>query len=292
MSTYNVATNTREGSRVDLEAPLMPARAFFYAVVEEVGENGFLVRKVYEVLDEKTLERSKLPVDVLEREMIPERLGFQSRAPKSNVSIAWHVRGQTNSRFVSFSNSFPEGPGRLHGRVTYVDIDKAIRAGAIPVSPEDIQADLDRHLKKYPHAAEAIHQAKAWATIDREILLEGRPVPASAVFNPQSLRFVRNAVRVGRVIQVVGVFFTAYDLKIAASESARLHSIKPISQEILRQAGGWAGAVAGAKLGASVGAAYGITTGPGLVVTGLVGGVIFGTMGYFGANDWAEKLFE
>jgi len=80
MTTYNVATNAREGSVVELEAPLMPARAFFYAVVEEVGENGFLVRKVYEVLDEATLEQSRLPVDVLKNEMNPEADHLAQRA--------------------------------------------------------------------------------------------------------------------------------------------------------------------------------------------------------------------
>lgn len=96
----------------------------------------------------------------------------------------------------------------------------------------------------------------------------------------------------GRVIQVVGIFFTAYDLKVAASESVKLQSIKPISQEVLRQAGGWAGAVAGAKLGASVGVTCGVVTGPGVIVTGLVGGVLFGAMGYFGADHLAQRAFE
>lgn len=292
MSTYNVATNTREGSRVDLEAPLMPARAFFYAVVEEVGEKGFLVRKVYEVLDEKTLEQSKLPIEILEEEMFPERNGINYRAPNSNISIAGHVKGDKLSRYMSATDAFPDGSPRLNGRVTYIDIEKALRAGARIISQEAIQRDLDRHLLKYPHTRVKTLEAKDWARIDHEVLLNGKPVPASAIFNPQSLPQAQGYVRVGRVVQVVGIFFTAYDLKIAASESVRLQSMKPISQEVLRQAGGWTGAVAGAKLGASVGATYGVVTGPGLIVTGLIGGVIFGVMGYYGADYWAERVFE
>ncbi|KAI3589072.1 hypothetical protein D9X30_5884 [Cupriavidus sp. U2] len=292
MTTYNVATNAREGSRVELEAPLMPARAFFYAVVEEVGQNGFLVRKVYEVLDEATLEQSKLPIDVLKNEMNPERKGINYRAPDSNISIAGHVKGNKFSKYMSATDFFPSGSPRLDGRVTYVDIEKALRAGARIVSQDAIQRDLDRHLLKYPHTRIKTLEAKDWARIDREVLLNGKPVPASAIFNPETLPQAQGYVRVGRVIQVVGIFFTAYDLKVAASESMKLQSIKPISQEVLRQAGGWAGAVAGAKLGASVGVTYGVVTGPGVIVTGLVGGVLFGAMGYFGADHLAQRAFE
>lgn len=292
MTTYNIATNAREGSRVDLEAPLMPARAFFYAVVEEVGENGFLVRKVYEVLDELTLEQSRLPIEVLKNEMNPERNGINYRAPDSKITIARHVMGDKFSKYMSATDFFPHGSPRLHGRVTYVDIEKALRAGARIVSQDAIQRDLDRHLSKYPHTRVKTLQAKDWARIDREVLLEGKPVPASAIFNPQTLPQAQAYVRVGRVIQVVGIFFTAYDLKVAASESVRLQSIKPISQEVLRQAGGWAGAVAGAKLGASAGVTLGVVTGPGVIVTGLAGGLLFGAMGYFGADYLSQRVFE
>lgn len=292
MTTYNVATNAREGSRVELEAPLMPARAFFYAVVEEVGQNGFLVRKVYEVLDETTLRQAKLPLEVLENEMFPEIKGINYRAPDSNISIARHVMGSKISKYMSSSGLFPDGSPRLNGRITYIDIEKALRAGARIVSQDAIQRDLDRHLLKYPHTRAKTLEAKDWARIDREVLFEGKPVPASAIFNPQTLPQARGYVRVGRVIQVVGIFFTAYDLKVAASESVKLQSIKPISQEVLRQAGGWAGAVAGAKLGASVGVTCGVVTGPGVIVTGLVGGVLFGAMGYFGADHLAQRAFE
>ena len=40
------------------------------------------------------------------------------------------------------------------------------------------------------------------------------------------------------------------------------------------------------------GAAVGIETGPGVVLTGLIGGVIFGTAGYFGADWVADHIDE
>ncbi|HIE9781355.1 TPA: hypothetical protein ACXRZB_002721 [Klebsiella pneumoniae] len=51
-------------------------------------------------------------------------------------------------------------------------------------------------------------------------------------------------------------------------------------------------AVAGAKIGTVAGAAVGIETGPGVVLTGLIGGVIFGTAGYFGADWVADHIDE
>ncbi|PLP99190.1 hypothetical protein CYJ10_18020 [Cupriavidus pauculus] len=40
---------------------------------------------------------------------------------------------------------------------------------------------------------------------------------------------------------------------------------------------------------AAIGVTYGVVTGPGVIVTGLVGGVLFGTMGYFGADYLAQR---
>ena len=91
--------------------------------------------------------------------------------------------------------------------------------------------------------------------------------------------------KVGRVLMVVGVVFTAVDLGLAGKRSVEQNSFKPIGAEVVRQAGGWGMALAGVKIGAVAGAAVGVATGPGLIVTGAIGAVIFGAAGYFGA-DW------
>jgi len=67
--------------------------------------------------------------------------------------------------------------------------------------------------------------------------------------------------------------------------------MKPISAEVVRQAGGWGSAVAGMKIGAATGAALGIETGPGALLTGLVGGIVFGAAGYYGA-DWVADFID
>ena len=92
-------------------------------------------------------------------------------------------------------------------------------------------------------------------------------------------------------MQVVGIVLTAYDLEQASEKSFRAKSVKPISAEVIRQAGGWGAAVAGFKVGGIASAALGIETGPGAVLTGLAGGIIFGAAGYFGA-DWVADHID
>lgn len=83
-------------------------------------------------------------------------------------------------------------------------------------------------------------------------------------------------------MQVLGIVLTAYDLEQASEKAFRAKSVKPISAEVLRQAGGWGAAVAGFKVCRVAGAALRIETSQGAVLTGLAGGIIFGAAGYFG----------
>jgi hypothetical protein len=83
---------------------------------------------------------------------------------------------------------------------------------------------------------------------------------------------------------VVGIVLTAVDLGLATKKSIDQNSFKPVGAEVIRQVGGWGGAIAGAKIGAIGGAALGIETGPGAIVTGAIGAIVFGAAGYFGAG--------
>lgn len=122
-------------------------------------------------------------------------------------------------------------------------------------------------------------------------MLHGEKIPAAAIFTPGTLKYTKYFTRGARVVQVTGIVFTAYDLEQASEKSLKNGSVKPITAEVIRQAGGWGMAVAGAKIGTAAGAAVGIETGPGAVLTGLVGGIIFGTAGYFGA-DWVADYID
>jgi len=78
----------------------------------------------------------------------------------------------------------------------------------------------------------------------------------------------------------------------AGVESYSTGSVKPIGKEVIRQAGGWAGAAAGFEAGFATGALVGVETGPGALLFGLAGGLIFGTASYFGASWAANKLIR
>jgi hypothetical protein len=49
--------------------------------------------------------------------------------------------------------------------------------------------------------------------------------------------------------------------------------------------------MAGFKIGAATGALLGVETGPGAIVSGLIGGIVFGGAGYFGA-DWVADYID
>jgi len=123
-------------------------------------------------------------------------------------------------------------------------------------------------------------------------------VPAGGVARTQDIGkwynqpATRTAGRVGGgALSVYGVYTTTMDLADAAGESIATGSVKPIAAESIRQTGGWVAGAKGFKVGFGVGAACGIKTGPGLVVTGLIGGTIIGTAGYMGA-DWAAGFIH
>lgn len=81
---------------------------------------------------------------------------------------------------------------------------------------------------------------------------------------------------------------------VGCNRSICLKPIRPLEKEVIRQTGGWTGswasAVAGARVGASVGAMVGIEPGPGAVITGAIGGILFGAIGYFGGSMIANEI--
>ena len=83
---------------------------------------------------------------------------------------------------------------------------------------------------------------------------------------------------------------TSSDLARATDQSFAQKSFKPVGAEVVRQVGGWGGAFAGGKIGFGIGALFGIETGLGAIVTGTVGAIIFGAMGYFGADMIADQI--
>ncbi|ARU90448.1 hypothetical protein [Pseudomonas sp. M30-35] len=291
----NAPTNQEPGSVSQIPGYLMPARAFFYVVVDEVGADGFLVRKIYTPSTSPYLKEMNLaPLQELS-ELTPERYGMMPKNAAAPYSIAEHVMGggRNVSSYISTSSIFPQGSPRFDGRSVFIDIKKSKASGLKLVSTREIIDELNAYKTQHPHLEKRVTQIANYVeNIDKEVLLHGEKVPASAIFNEDSLRNTQLLTRTARATQVLGIVLTAYDLNNATQESIALGSAKPIEAELVRQAGGWGAAYAGAKLGGVVGAAVGIETGPGAIITGLVGGIVGGVAGYFGADWVADHIYE
>ncbi|RAN76880.1 hypothetical protein B5P41_35980, partial [Bacillus sp. SRB_28] len=65
--------------------------------------------------------------------------------------------------------------------------------------------------------------------IDKEVLLHGKKIPASAIFTPETLKYTKYFTRGARVVQVTGIVFTAYDLEQATEKSIKNSSVQPIT---------------------------------------------------------------
>lgn len=263
--TYQKPTNETEGSRVDVLGHLMPARAFFFIVVEEPGADGFLVRRCYASVAERYLVEMKLSTLQNLREVFPEKYGLYPRSFESTASIAEHALGvQRITQYVSTSSLFPAGSPRFEGKQVYIDIAAAKRAGVKLVETSDVLRAIDQYGADYPHIKRKAERiARHISETDKEVLPHGRAVPRQGIFTETSLSRSLGLVKHVRVVQVFAVAFTAYDLAFATGESFHAQSVRPIAKEVVRQTGGWGAAYAGARLGAAAGALVGIEAGPG-----------------------------
>ncbi|HGF4015862.1 glycine zipper family protein [Burkholderia cenocepacia] len=296
---YRTTTNTTADSKYDVLGHHMPARIFFFVTVEEVGKDGMLVRRTYSTINDPYLKQLELSPLGEMREVYPEKYGLWSKGgPKAPGSVVEHVLEYDKlTSYASPSRTYPEGAGRMAGKTVYVDIAKARRAGARLVTTDEIVRAIDEY------AAKARSKDRRWAehikqkvlAMDKEVLVQPRPmVPGEGVFSQRGLAISLGIVKYARGVRVVGLAFTGYDLSVASNESIRLKSIRPLEKEVIRQAGGWAGswagAVAGARVGATAGAMVGIELGPGAVITGAIGGIVFGAIGYFGGSMIAGQI--
>lgn len=288
-----VPTNKEAGSVINVPGYLMPANIHLFVAVEEIGKDGFLVRKIYSSPDSPHLVAKSLPEFQIKHEVWPEKFGMRPVSPNSTATVAQHVYSSRKypSSYLSTSSEFPDGSPRFDGKTVYIDIEKAKAAGAKLVTTEEILKSLEDYKKVAPKSVAKIDQIASWVKdIDKEVLVQAEKVPPSAVFTPGSYKATNMLIKGTKVVRVFAIGFTAYDLKLAAEESVKQNSVKPISVEVVKQASGWGAAMAGARIGVVAGAAVGIETGPGAIVSGAVGGIIFGTAGYLGATWLTEYI--
>lgn len=176
---YQTPTNDKEGSRHDVTGHLMPARAFFFAVVDEPGKDGFLVRKIYAAPDNVFLRDMGLsPLQQLQ-ELHPERYGLSPKSFEAGTTVAEHVMGNNMSSYVSTSELFPGGSPRFEGRSIVIDIAKAKRAGAKLVQTDEILTALEQYKAENPHLAKRVSKIAGYVKdIDKEVLVQSPKVPA------------------------------------------------------------------------------------------------------------------
>ena len=265
-------------------ASVLPGRAYLFVMVREVLPNAKLVRKVVPIPE------TDIAAMIVNR---PDLFGFHSRLPGAGASLGEHALGNTLSKYISSSDK-PGGAPNFEGRAWYIDIAKAERSGVQIHSTEAVTRDLDRIAELNPALAARIGKLKiAMEQVEGEVLLEGS-VPKSAVQTAEAaaleLKTLGMMSRGARVLGVIGVVLTVYDLGSATAESVQTQSIKPISAEAIRQVGGWGGAWAGMQMGFMAGAAVGIETGPGALLTGLAGGLFFGAVGFWAGDKVADTI--
>lgn len=284
-----VKTNQLVNSKKTITYTEMPSIVHYFVVVEEIGKDGFLVRKVYASPIDPYLLAKNLTAKEINMQVNPEKFGMSSVSPNSNTSVAEHVYSSRKypSSYISASSNFPEGSSRFAGKTVFIDIAEAQKHGIKLVSTDEILKALDEYKAKNPHLSSKIAEIQNWVKeVDKEILMQARnKIPAKAIYTPESLSSVSKFTKAARVLQITAIAFTAYDISIAANQSYKTKSMVPITREVVKQAGGWGGAWIGFKIGAAAGALFGIETGPGALITGAVGGIIFGVGGYWGA-EW------
>ena len=264
-----------------------PAVSHVFIIADEL--NPFTKKLVRKVIVPTDLQHNP---ELLKRIINPDKYGFFPRDPSTNVSLGRHVKGMTNSRFISTSERL-FGASRFEGKRYWIDVNKLLKSGAKIYSSEEIVQDLKRiakKLKNKPKELKKIEGIIHLSTVeDRELVVEG-DIPASAVKGALAM----GATRTMQFVQIIGIIITARDLEKATEKSIKVHSIKPLVKESVKQAGGWGGFWAGARIGAMGGAALGIETGPfdwvpaGL---GFIGGGIGGYFGYHGP-EWIQKYLH
>ncbi|MBA2518333.1 MAG: RHS repeat-associated core domain-containing protein [Chloroflexia bacterium] len=226
----------------------------------------------------------------------PMRFGMTPKDPNARFTPGQHALNEhapRGSQYLSASRK-PGGATNIEGEPFAIDPAKTQASGAKIHDTPQIAADMDRMAREGQVAGKRVEAwkgaqqttegvpVKPGEPLKGEVLIEGH-VPSAAVES----RGVRAAKGAGRVLTVLGIAITAFDLGYALAESIDTGSPKPIAKELIRQSVAWGGAIGGAKAGAFLGSFVGPV---GTVVGGIVGGLVGGAIGYLGGS-WVADLF-
>lgn len=272
----------------------------------------FFIADEFDLARPKYVRRVAYPVNItdprtLKKILNPDIYGFSPRDINSNVSITGHVTGRTDSKFISVS-ALEQGAARHGDRVFYID-PKRLKNQVVSLDTiiHEMQTKIVKIEQQIASAVQKNNSAKSIAALkdqlartqrslgqaiaDAENLVVGH-IPPSVIKGAAAMK----TTRVMRWLTGVNVLFTTVDYSRATAESIQKSSVVPLKKETMRQAGGYAGRSigfwAGARIGAGLGTTFTIELGPWALAGGLVGGLVFGAMGYFGADCLADYVYQ
>ena len=256
----------------------------------------------------------------------PKNYALAPKNPSANFSAAEHafMGDKIDTQFLSTSNR-PYGAPKYQGEPMLIDLNMVRASGTQIYTEQELILELRRYSAQTGVNVDTLIQTIQKA--EGEVLIKGgvsgdavkkisnahtpyietaeeiwSRFEAKKITRPQmeaELELLAKAYnkakivgRVGRVLTVIGVVFTAVDVANAAQKSYDKGSYKPLAAETVRQVGGWSGAYTGSLIGAEIGILLTSETGPGAIVGGAIGAIIFGGIGYWRGDvlaGWIES---
>ncbi len=281
-------------------ATMTLARGVMFVVFEQLPEVGSknVIRKV---------------------QVIPSDFSLLPKRPLGNITLAEHALDlkPLESQFLSASDrpyGSPTGPPNGYKEVLLIDTHQAMAKGSRVFTVPEVVADLRRYSAETGANVDTL--IRTIEKVEGEVLIKGgvtgdAVTKVSSAHTPyieaadeiwaarkagkitleqaeerlgilaKSYERAKIVGKVGRVLTVVGVVFTAVDITVAGKKSYDTNSFRPLAAESVRQIGGWSGAYAGAIAGGAFCTAFGIELGPGAILTGAAGAIFFGAIGYW-----------
>lgn len=261
-----------------------------YIVVNEVNSKNFYTRRVYKIFSEAEAVFGPLGLSSYEimQQMFPNKYGLTPTDLKAQNSISEHIVEKTKhlSRFISVSE-LQQG-ANYKGNLVFIDKNELSKFNVKTYSTQDIINIIDK-TKNLTNSEK--QRFKNIVSNDMEVLLAPKKlIPKQAIMTKKQMDISKTIVTVGKSIQILGIFTTIYDLEQATETSIKQNSFKPLMAETTRQIGGWGGALTGARIGAGIGFAFGLESGPCAILTTLGGAIIFGILGYNGADYIGDEI--
>ncbi|MCY0993949.1 RHS repeat-associated core domain-containing protein [Nannocystis sp. ILAH1] len=238
----------------------------------------------------KVNDRSKIAVrkEYSEAAKRASQIGIFPKDANSTFSAAEHALGDNHSAYSSVSER-PFGAPEFQGERVYIDVDTAVRHGAEYVSHEQLKADVAEHVANKPseaNRAEAWRKRQTGVLGEKESLFKGYIEPGAV--HSRATRVLHHAARgLGRF----GVAMTVRDVALALEASVREGSLRPITAEVIRQGGAWAGSALGFSLGGVLLGKAVLSSFVALAVP-LAVGLVLGMAFYYASDLGADMIYE